>query len=512
MPNQLQLDGEIQTLDEDQRLIRARVVPWGLEAQTQRGVETFEKGAFEGIDPGRFLLRQRHQDPPTGRGVELEEKDDALYMAFRVARTAAGDEQLTLARDGIETGVSVGWEDGEVERKQRPDGRMHYNHKRVSESGVLEVSTTYKPAFRQESQVLQVLERDTETVTDPIAEAPVPAVSEAVSPSELNQLQQAQEAMLAQLAELRELQSARNVMVPQAEEQRTQREVVLQVRELAEVITTPNTGVLPNTLSSEMLGRITAGRPFLNSTREIPPPPAGVTLLFPKITQHPTVAKQAAEKDELSSQATAISTVNFPMETYGGAGDLSMQLIQRSSPQFLSLWLELLGEQYANVTDNAAVDDLLGESAVVEGGEFDPSAPVLGGAFTNTITATNATMRPDRIWLSTAALVAFMDAREPAGGGGRPLYPNLAGIGSDVVAPDGSNVQIRLQPVWVPALDDEAVDLIIGPSRGFVWAEDGTYTLQADVPAKFGRDVGLAGMIWFAPIYPAAFTSYTLAS
>ena len=120
-------------------------------------------------------------------------------------------------------------------------------------------------------------------------------------------------------------------------------------------------------------------------------------------------------------------------------------------------------------------------------------------------------MAPDRIFLSTAAIAAFIDAVEPSGGGGRPLYPGLAGIaglGGQGSLPGG----FTLQPVWVPALDDEAVDILVGPSRAFAWAEDGTYTLEADVPSKFGRDIGLAGMIWYAPLYPAAFTSYTLAS
>jgi phage head maturation protease len=503
--NQLVTTGEVQSFDEEKRELYVRVLPFGVPVSTQRGTEEFQRGSFEGIDPGRFVLRQRHQDPPTGRGTELEEKDDYLFMRLKVARTQAGDEQIALYKDGVETGVSVGFEDGDYEKTPTADGRSHYNHKRVKEDGTLEVSTTYRPAYGDHSQVLQYLERNEMTEETQTAEAVSPS-SQMIT---AEQLQEFQQAMQTQVEAIREENKARNVMVPVQEDKPTlQREVVLNVRELAEVITTNNLGVVPDVLSSEMLGAISTGRPFMNSTRQVPAPAAGLSLLLPKITQRPTVATQAAEKDELSSQATAISTVDFNMITKGGAGDLSMQLIRRSSPEFLGLWLELLGQAYAANSEDGAVDALLAttESA---GGEFDPADPNFGPAFANSVAATGNTLVPDRIWLSTAALVAFMDAKVPSGGGGTPFYPGLGGI-TGLMNGGSSDLGISLTPIWVPALDDEAVDLIIGPSRGFLWAEDGTYTLQADVPSKFGRDVGLAGMLWYAPIYPLAFTSYTL--
>ena len=507
--NELTTTGEVQSFDEEKRELYVRVLPFGVPVSTQRGTEEFQKGSFAGIDASRFVLRQRHQDPPTGRGVELEEQDDYLFMRLRVARTQAGDEQIALYKDGVETGVSVGFEDGDFEKVPTASGRYHYNHKRVKEDGVLEVSTTYRPAFGDHSQVLQYLERNEMAEETQTAEAAAVSPSnggQMVTPDQLHEFQQA---MLTQLEDIRERQQAMNVLAPEPEQKNALvREVVLNVRELAEVITTDNLGVVPDVLSSEMLGAIATGRPFMNSTRQVPAPAAGLSLLLPKITQRPTVATQAAEKDELSSQATMISTVDFNMITKGGAGDLSMQLIRRSSPEFLGLWLELLGQAYAANSEDGAVDALLAttESA---GGIFDPAAPEFGAAFANSVAATGNTLVPDRIWLSTAALVAFMDAKVPSGGGGTPFYPGLGGV-SGLMNGGSSELGIQLQPVWVPALDDEAVDLIIGPSRGFLWAEDGTYTLQADVPGKFGRDVGLAGMLWYAPIYPLAFTSYTL--
>lgn len=509
MTTELQLGGEIQSFDEEKRELYVRVLPWEQDVSTPRGVERFAKGAFEGIDPGRFIVRVRHQDPPTGRGISLEEKDDALYMGLRIARTQAGDEQLTLAKDGIETGVSIGIEDGDVETKPLTSGRFHYYHKRVKEDGVLEVSTTYRPAYGQDSQVLTVLEKTEMAEATPATTEAAPVASTVTE----SQLEDLREFMRAQVESLRDRQTIMGLLPEGPEKAEMQRKIQLDAQlALADIITTGNEGVLPSSLSSEMLGTIDIGRPFLNGMRQVPAPAAGTRLLYPKITQRPIAAVQESEKGELASQATIITTVDYGMQTIGGAADISMQLIRRSSPEFLTLFLQLLGQAYAAESEEAGLTAFLAEAAVVEGGAFNVASPSLGGAFTNTVTATGRTMKPDRIFLSTAAVVAFMNAKEPTGGGGRPLYPGIAGIGG-LQGGEGSSQEfaINLKPVWAPVLDPTSVEIVVGPSAGFVWAEDGTYTLQADVPSKFGRDVGLAGMLWFAPLYPAAFTTYTLA-
>ena len=509
--------GFIQSFDEEKREFQFQVLPWDTFVSTSRGYEKFEKGSFEDLDPSRFVLRQRHQDPPTGRGISLEETDTHLLMGFKVARTRQGDEQIELYREGVETGVSVGFEDAAGEGTvygTAEDGRKTIVHKKIAPDKMLEVSTTYIPAFGTESKVLAYFDtREKESMSEPMGEAEVQTPAPVVT-FDRAILSELESKLLARIDRLEERQAASMLNVPPAEGSAKGaliRQVELHIRELADIVTTDNMGVVPDAIVNEMLGRVDAGRPFLNATRRLTTPAAGTRLIVPRLVSGPAVDTQESEKHELESQATEIDTVDFGMITVGGAADLSMQLIKRSSPEFLGLFFELLGEAYATDTDDKAVDALLAEAAVVEGGEFDPASPSLGGAFSNTAAATGRLMTPDRIFLSTAAIAAFIDAVEPAGGGGRPLYPGLAqiaGLGGGGSIPGA----FTLQPVWVPALDDEAVDIIVGPSRGFAWAEDGTYRLEADVPSKFGRDIALAGMIWYAPTHPAAFTTYTLVS
>lgn len=281
----------------------------------------------------------------------------------------------------------------------------------------------------------------------------------------------------------------------------------LQARVAADLVTADNLGVVPPMFAGDVRETIDPSRPFLESTRRLNIPRAGMQLTVPVLATRPTTGVQSSEKAELASTATSITPANFDPTTIGGYGDISLQLLKRSDPSYLELYLDLLAEAYGIDADDQAVDALLAQAAVNEGGTLDPEDLNLGTAWANAA-AVSRRLIPDRIWLSSAAVAAFIDAKATTTNA--PLYSNIQ---ASITAGGGAGGTVSgLRPVHVPALDDEAVDIIVGPSRGFGWAEDGTYTLQVDVPARAGRDVGLVGMLWYAPMYPAAFTTYTLPS
>jgi HK97 family phage major capsid protein len=280
-----------------------------------------------------------------------------------------------------------------------------------------------------------------------------------------------------------------------------------QMRALDDVITTDNAGVVPPAYLTELIGVIDSRRPFLSTTRRLPTPDSGMTLVVPVINQRPTAAVQTPEKAEVSSQKTLIGTTSFDAITIAGAGDLSIQIIKRSSPSFLNLWVELLAEAYAIESEDQAVQALFNATGGVGAGNaLNPEDLDLGAAF---VTSFDAIRRPpDTIWLSTQAVGEFIDAK--ASTTNQPMYPGLRASATAAGGIEG--VISGLRPVHVPTLDAHGAYAIVGPSSGFAWAEDGTYTLQVDVPSKAGRDVALVGILWPAPWYPAAFSLYNVAS
>ncbi len=529
------------------REIEVRLLPWDTVIETNGGPEMFVRGAIAGTpDDAVLLMGMEHEAglgigqsgrpvitrKVAGRSFRVWEADDGPHVAFRVGRTQAGDEILALAEDRIIRGVSVEFSEvaGGTATVSR-GGRRVRVHNRVALSGA---SMTYRPAYGERAAVLSVRSQEVPTVTEEVETVEqadssedriAAAIEKAFGQIEARAASQAEvqsrslEALALQVAEL----DRKNITLPNPGPQaRISKGEWLQtvvklltgerisdqyMRTIDDVITSDNPGVVPPAYLTELIGVIDNSRPFMSTTRRLPTPDSGMTLTVPVIQQRPEVGVQANEKDELASRKTLIDTENFDAITIGGVGDLSIQVIKRSSPSFLNLWVELLAEAYAIESESQCLRALFDAIGGVGGASpMDVENLALGDAFVSSFDAIRRP--PDTIWLSTQAVGEFIDAK--ASTSNQPLYPGLAA--SATAAGGISGVISGLRPVHVPELDAHGAFALVGPSSGFAWAEDGTYTLQVDVPAKAGRDVALVGMLFPAPWYPAAFTAYNVGS
>jgi phage head maturation protease len=535
----------IQVRDLDKRELDIRIMPWNQTVDTLTGLEEFARGAFADTQPSDVLLMGLEHEAhfglgqngqpvltrhPIGKAVALDDRKDAQYGTFRVAKTSRGDEALALASEGIVRGASAEFAviPGGTQ-VSTVNGRRKSTHTRARLTGV---STTYRPAYAQAGVVAVRAEAQGEAVMaeEPAAVAATngqepeeaPAIASVTSQMDAA-LSRFGERFVERIDKLEERyrssftipsEQPAKPLVTMGEWTKTVFQMLTgdripesHMRTVQDLITTDNAGVIPEQFISEVRGVIDASRPFMETTRRLPTPSSGTSLRVPKITQRPTVAEQSAEKVELSSQKTIIGSDTFEMVTKGGVGDLSLQLLKRSDPSFLDLYVRLLAEAYAIEADSeavAAIIDAIGN--VASANPLDPESLSLGSAFTQSFDAIRRP--PDTLWLSTEALAAFIDAK--ASTTNAPLYSTIVANMTAGNPVQGSISGLRV--VHVPALDAHGAFAIVGPSSGFAWAEDGTYTLQVDVPSKAGRDVALVGMLWFVPWYPDAFSLYNVAS
>jgi HK97 family phage prohead protease len=102
----------------DGRTITGLAVPWDTPTRVSDGgasyLEAFSRGAFtrtiaERGDRIKFLALHDQRRLPLGRITSLTEDASGLVIEARVSETSAGDEALTLIRDGALDGLSIGF-------------------------------------------------------------------------------------------------------------------------------------------------------------------------------------------------------------------------------------------------------------------------------------------------------------------------------------------------------------------------------------------------------------------
>jgi phage head maturation protease len=543
---QLDLEAEF-TLNVAERRLGLKLLTYNTVVDSRFGPIMFEPRAFGEVDPKSVRLRMDHANPPTGLGSSFDDQPDAPYMDFKVSKTQRGDEQLTLANDGVSRGVSVGFDEvAPGPRAKTIDGKRVLVYGPNS-ARLAEVSTTWNPTFPVPlAGVAYVLSQD-EKGTGPMAEQEIPVTgpdTAAINAAIERQLAAADtrwdtrmDVVLSKFDEFAEAQRAQFTVPQDSEPVRKPKlhdwvEIALrqmrgqkisdkELKTLAldDVITSDNPGLVPETLVPDYDDLINSARPFLQSTRQIAAP-IGTSMLLPIITQRAVAGTQASgEKTDVSTTATQVGTGTFPYVTVFGGADISIQMINRAERSFFDVLTGDMAMAYALDADTKALIALLtgytdsasNSHVPDDGGTMDPEDLKIGDAWATSIQVYKRA--PDTIWMNSAAVARFIDAKGPLTGA--PLYSNLAAAFTAGGGPGGTLSGLR--PIYVPAMDNlsvsgEQVDVIVGPSRGFVWAEDAARQLQVDVPSKLGRDIALVGGLFPAPRFADAFTVYTIAA
>ena len=500
---------------EERREISGKIVPLGTGeiGHTNLGAYTFAANSIEIPEPSKIKLLSQHDlKKPIGRMTAADVREDGIYATFKLSRSSGGNDALIMAQEGLVTGLSIGAEI--IASKPSKDG-----YTVVSQARLKEVSLVTIPAFAS-SEILEIAAEEVIPAEETQPESEPDTVEETTQAEAPAVEAAAVEAARPTVAAMHYTTPRLNLNITAGEYAKAQlnasrgdadaRELVaaLQVATVAE-----NTGMVPPTYLKDVIGIIDSSRPFIDSIERAALPASGMKIFTPKLGTQATVALTA----EGAEFASADTTVTFQEDTvvkFAGAGKLDLELVDRSDPSFLDLYLRELAASYAQKTDQYA-------AKIAADGSADSSSTTVYKAIAKSIADSYAIMRetPSKLLVATsggnddvdyASLVGAVDTT------GRPLYAAAASQNAAGLITQGSTngtvagLDLVVDPNYTGGTSNIKVGLVY-PTKAMRFHESGTLQIRANVVANGQLEIGIYGYVCVVNRYPTAFRAVQVA-
>jgi HK97 family phage prohead protease len=502
--------------DAAKREITGRVVTWGEKGYTSAGETVFEPNSIEFGKKTKLLL-EHERTKPLGTLKSYEITPEGIDAVFHVAKTSAGEDALVEASTGLRDGFSVGVK---VDSWNNKDNVMH-----ITAAKLIEVSLVTDPAIDSARVSDVAASENTEEV--PTVEVPLTEgeglVSETVSEATTTEAVEASKPEVTAAATTAPVAYSKprvnlNVTAGQYAMAQIQasrgdadaRDLVaaLQVATVAE-----NTGMVPPTYLRDVIGVIDSSRPFISSIETAALPAAGMKIFTPKLGAQATVAL-TAEGAEFSSTDTAVTFQEDTVVKFAGAGKIDVELLDRSDPSFLDLYLRELAASYAMKTDAYAAQ-IAAQNATQSSSSTIYKAIALGIADSFGVMR----MTPNRLLVANTGGedgIDFSGLLGAVDSTGRPLYAAAAIQNANGVITQGSTSgTVAGLDLVVDANytgdDAAAKHALVYPSNAMRFHESGTLQLRANVVANGQVEIGLYGYVAVVNRYPAAFRKLNVA-
>jgi HK97 family phage major capsid protein len=372
---QINFDGKILAADVENRTIKGMVVPFGVSGNTSAGAVVFEFGSFQQFKAEEIILNKEHsRTDPLGRGIKGSEEitPAGISMAFKIAPTTAGTDALIEAAEGLRPAFSI---EASADEYTIDKGVM-----RVSAATLQQVAHVTNPAFKtalisdvaaseeesDEPETTEAAAEENQKETTMENETPeVEAAEEVAAPAVI---QAAAPIRTAPRSPIVDATSYLEHSIKAAMGNDDSRQYIRS----ADESTTTNTGLTLAPHLQEFITTTIDGRPTIDAISRGALPASGMSFTIPKLTQAPTVEEVAEEGDPFGTPMTS-SFLTVDVAKYAGASRVSWELIDRSSPAFLTELLREMQSAYAKATDLAVVSALLagGTDATAVAGTAD---------------------------------------------------------------------------------------------------------------------------------------------
>jgi HK97 family phage major capsid protein len=352
---QLNFDGQVIAANVATRTITGLVVPFAKVGNTSAGPVRFNFGAFGEIDPSQIVLNSEHdRTRPIGRGIgdSLEVSPAGISMAFKIAPTNAGNDALVEAAEGLRPAFSIEAKVNEytiekgvmVVASANLEAVAHVTNPAFKDAQILEVAATEETPETTEAEIPaedEPQENTVDEVTTPVAdEVTAAAVVHAAAPvayakprSPINS--QATYLEHSVKAKLGSHDSAQYVMA-------------------ADDSFSTNPAFTPVQYVNQVVDTSIGSRPAIDAIGSRAITASGMVISHPKITTSGTVA-DTDEGAAPSETGIVSSYVNIDVNKFAGMQRYSVELLERSSPDFFQAMVDNMTRAYNKATDAAVI-------------------------------------------------------------------------------------------------------------------------------------------------------------
>ena len=383
---------EIQAADTERRIVSGLVAPYGEVGHTSAGPVVFERGSISIPDASAIkLLSQHQQDKPVGRAISFSDSTSGVYGSFKLSSSTRGQDALVLAQENLVSGLSVGVD----VTASKPMG----DYLLVTAAVLKEVSLVESAAFSSATvDEIMAARAELEAATSTSTKEKTTTISTTIVEIETETETEMEEAVTTAPentpdetpvdapAEAEKVEAARKIIRPSVlDSQRVRTPIVsmptytehkikaalgsdeskLYVTAADDSFST-NPAFNPTQYLSEFVTNTRFGTPAIDACSQGTLPAQGMNISVPSLVTSAGGGSGVAPTVTVEPEAGAVSNTGMVTEyltgtvsKYSGMNTISIELLERSDPNFYAELTNQLQNAYLTSIDSAVLTALL---------------------------------------------------------------------------------------------------------------------------------------------------------